>query len=480
MSILTQHPDYTIATERWHLIRSIVNNNAKEFIRTPDINDKVRSSQYKDDGLLTNFTNLTRVGLTGLVFRKDPMIEFPKGLEYLYDNLTGTGINAYQFSQHSIGELLQMGRYGFLVDKADGGKTYIKPYIAENITNWKTVDIDGECVLSLVVLREYVLSDDNIFNQDRIKQYRVLFLDENNVYRQEVYSYDSQYSLNDGYRITEEYMPVDQNGKPFDRIQFVFVGSENNDWNIDPQPLYDLSQVNLAHYKCSCDQMEAVWICGQPYVVIDPGDTNLEDFNAANPNGVLFGSRKGLVLGRGGQPYLLQASANQMVGEVMKELIAQAASIGARLIMPSGGRETAEAAKIRYSSSHSALYTLTANYTWAIIEAVKMVCAFEGANPDETVFELNDEFYDEIADPNMAAQLIVWMQNGVISVDDVREYGRRTNLIPNDKTNEEIQQSVDVSYNPLQKVNNGLGNAKPISKAPVVVNPVNTNTNPAQ
>ncbi len=449
MSVTTIHPEYRAVLDRWALIRAIVNNYAKEFLRTPDINDVVRSSQYKNDGLLTNFTNLTRVGLTGLVFRKAPKIQLPPELDYLMDNLTGTGINIYQFSQHSISELLQMGRHGLLVDKSDGGKTYIKPYVAENIINWKTVDIDGECVLSLVVLREWKQSDDNIFSQDTIRQYRVLFLDENGNYRQSVYSYYNDYALNDGYQVTEEYLPLDANGKPFNRIQFVFAGSENNDWNIDPQPLYDLAQVNLAHYKCSCDQMEAVWLCGQPYLVMNVGDSSLEEFTAANPNGVVFGSRKGLVLSNGGNAQLLQANPNQMVGEVMKELLNQAAAIGARLIAPAGGRETAEAAKIRYGSQHSSLYTLTSNYSWAMVEALKMACASENANPDEVMLELNDEFYDEIADPQLVAQQIMLLDRGIISPEEIRDYGRRTGFINDSKTDEEIQAAVDMSFNPL-------------------------------
>jgi len=467
MSVLTQHPDYTTATQRWHLIRSICNSHATEFIRTPDVNDPVRTSQYKESGVLTNFTNLTKVGLTGLVFRKDPMIVLPTQLDYLNNNLTGTGINIYQFSQHAIGELLEMGRYGFMVDKDEGGKTFIRPYIAENIRNWKTKNINGECVLSLLVLQEYTFSEENMFSQDFVKRYRVLYLDEQNIYRQEVYSYSDRYALNDGYNITENYTPLDFNGKPLNRIQFVFAGSANNDWDIDQQPLYDLAQVNLAHYRCSCDQMEAVWLCGQPYLVINPGETTAEDFNAVNPSGVQFGSRKGLVLANGGSAQLLQSNPNQMVGEVMKELLIQAAAIGARLIAPAGGRETAEAAKIRYGSQHSSLYTLTSNYTWAIIKALEMVCVFEGADPAQIVFELNDEFYDEIADPNMAAQLIVWMQNGVISVEDLREYGRRTGIIPNDKTDEEIQQAIDTSSAPLMGITNVLSSRNSTSSTPI-------------
>lgn len=457
MTILTQHPDYTVASERWHLIRSIVNNTAKEYIRTPDINDKARSAQYKNDAILTNFTNLTRVGLTGLVFRKEPIINLPSGMEYLYNNFTGSGINIWQFSQHAIGELLQMGRYGFLVDKADGGKTYIRPYIAENITNWKTCEINGEGVLSLVVLREYTLSDENIFSQDMIKQYRVLFLDENNVYRQEVYRYQNEYMVNDGYNIAEEYIPVDSNGNPFNYIPFVFCGSENNDWQIDPQPLYDMAVVNLGHYRNSADYEESIFITGQPYLVVNVGESSEEEFTSANPNGVSFGSRKALVVSSGGSAQLLQANANQLVAQAMKEKLEQAAAIGARLIAPPGGRETAEAAKIRYGSQHSALYTLTSNYNWAVEDAVRIACSFEGTNTADVRFKLSDQFYDEMADPNLIAQQIMLLDRGVIGQQDIRDYGRRTGFISDDRTDEQIKADIEQNDPLIGAINDNAG-----------------------
>lgn len=451
-SVLTQHPEYTTAAERWRLIRSIVNNTAKDYLRTPDKNDPDRTARYKDDALLTNFTNLTKVGLTGLVFRKKPKLKLPNELSYLMDDFTGSGINIWQFSQHAVGELLQMGRYGFLVDKNNGGNTYIRPYIAENITNWKTSDIGGRCVLSLVVLREYTLSDENLFNQDHVKQYRVLFLNKDGIYQQQVYKYrdEEKTLLNDGYVADEPITPLDYNGKVFNYIPFIFCGSENNDWQIDPQPLYDLAQINLAHYKCSADLMESAWICGQPYLVINVGEMAKEEFESANPGGVVYGSRKGLVLNGTGNATLLQANPNQMIGQVMKDLLEQASGVGARIIQPVGSsRETAEAAKIRYGAQHSALYTLTSNYSWAVTKAIQIAALFEGVKSNTINFELSDEFYDEIADANLIAQMILMSDRGIIAANDIREYGRRVGFINENRTDSEIEQEAEI-VDPLE------------------------------
>lgn len=432
MPVDTVHPDYKNAAKRWELIRAIVNNNARNYIRTPDENDPLRSAQYKDDAILTNFTSLTKTGLVGLVFRKPPKIELPKVLNYLYDDVTGGGVNIWQLSQYITGEVLQLGRFGILIDYYQDGKAaYLKPYCPENIINWKTTYINGECVLSLVVLTEDMVQDsEDIFSQDTKKQYRVLRLDKNNNYIQEEY--------NENKELINTILVTDYNGTPFNYIPFVFIGSENNDWAVDPQPLYDMAIVNLGHYRNSADYEESIYICGQPYPVVTIGDASIDDFNSANPNGVLFGSRKGLVLPTNGSASLLQANANQLVAQAMKEKLEQARAIGARLIAPSTGRETAEAAKTRYGSQHSALYTLTSNISWAMTLCLEIAAMFMTDKKPKIVYQLNSQFYDETADPNLIAQQLLCFDRGIIGKQEIIDYGRKTGWIDDLRTDEDI------------------------------------------
>ena len=423
MSVTTLHPEYIASIRRWELIRDIINNNASQHIRKPDLNDALRNFQYRKDAILTNFTNLTKLGLTGIVFRKNPSVTLPPDLDYLFDNCTGTGIPLEQFTHHVMGEVIEVGRYGLLIDYNDMGRAYLKPYIAESITNWKTKSVDGECVLSLLVLTENVVHEDptNIFKQETVLQYRVLRLDDNNLYVQDLYD-------TDGTLISSNPNICDFNGKPLNRIPFVLLGSENNDTAVDYQPLYDLAILNLGHYRNSADYEESIFICGQPYVHINLGEQSAEEFTAANPNGITFGSRKG-ILTSGGNVTLIQANPNQLVAKAMDDKLAQAAGIGARLISPSSGRETAEAAKIRYGSQHSALYSLTTNVSDGVEDALELICLFMGIDPLKVSFHLNDEFYDEIADANLVAQMILMSGQGIMTTDEVRDYGIRTGFI---------------------------------------------------
>lgn len=404
-----------------------------------------RNTQYREDAILTNFTNLTCEGLTGLVFRKPLKLNMPGAISYLEDDFTGTGINIYQASQHTVSEVLQLGRYGYLVDfYNDGGKAYAKPYVAEAIINWKTRQINGKVMLSLLVLEEKIVLDErDEFSQDCKTQYRVLRLNANNEYTFQLYD-------EGGNAINNEQLVVGYNSQPFDFIPFFFAGSINNDWAVDKQPLYDLAILNLGHYRNSADYEESIFINGQPYLVVNVGEASQEDFTAANPTGIAYGSRKALILASGGDAKLLQANANQLVAQAMREKLEQAAKVGARLIESAGGRETAEAAKIRYGSQHASLYTTTSNIDEMFLNVIKTVCIFMGAPATEVEYQLNDDFYEQTADANLIAQQIMLLDRGVIAKDDIREYGRKTGFIEDNRTNAELEADSEADLDPLE------------------------------
>lgn len=464
MPVNSLHPEYEKMVDKWKLVRDIVNNDAQDHIRTVDPNDPVRSLQYKEDAILTNFTNLTKIGLTGLVFSKPTEYFIPPELDYLEDDTTGERLGLKQFSQYVVEEVLQTGRMGLLVDypPVNGTitkemeelldiKARIKPYIAESIINWQLRDLGSKSVLSLVVLEETVqkINDLDGFQWEEKKQYRILRLSESLIYTQMVLS-------EDGDIVEPETTPI-ANGKPFNRIPFVFVGSQNNDWRLDNPPLYDMAVINLGHYRNSADYEESIFIVGQP-TIFTSGDQNPDEFNAVYPDGIYFGARKGYHLGVDGRAELLQASPNQLADAAMKRKEEQAAAIGARLIAPPGGRETAEAARIRYGSQNSALFTITDNCSMAIEEALMRVAEFQGANPEPIEFRLNKEFFDETADPNLIAQEILMLEKKAISIEEFRKHLKRVGVLEEGAKEDipfEVQPQPEVANNnPEDEQNN--------------------------
>lgn len=465
MPVSEQHPEYINAKKRYELVRAIINNDAKHLIRKPDVNDEIRNCQYREDAILTNFTNLTCEAFVGLVFSKKLKLSIPPELSYLLEDTTGTGINIWQFSQSSVSELLQTGRYGLLLDFDNNAqKAFIKPYAAENIINWKTASVNGVVQPWLIVLREDVtLDNEDMFCQETAVQYRVLILANDGTYYQLIY--------NDKEELVSSNQILDANGQSLSYIPFVFIGSKNNDWVVDNQPLYDMARINLGHYQDSADYQESIFICGQPYVHVDIGEGNADDFKQANPGGIAYGSRKGLITQKG-RVDLIQANPNQLVAQAMKEKLEQAKAIGARMIEPAGGRETAEAARIRFSSQVSALSIISDNASWAIEQAIKILCAFMNANDASVRFKLNDQFYDDTADGNIMTAYTNWFDRGIVSADELREYGRKTGIIEEDKTDDEIEANVDLTTDPL----NGVIDAQPTPKTSTNANETGSNT----
>lgn len=444
MPVNDQHPEYHCALPRYKLIRAIINNDAKCYIRNPDKEDMCRNEQYKDDAVLVNFTSFTLEALVGLVFSKKLKLELPPELSYLLEDATGGGINIWQFSQSAVSELIQVGRYGLLLDyNNDNGRAYIKPYCAESIINWKTGLVNGTVQPWLIVLTETVVLDyEDIFSQEMAVQYRVLIID-NGIYKQQVFNAGLE-------PVGDLIVPLDFEGNPFTYIPFVFLGSDDNDAKIDKEPMYDMAVLNRAHYQDSADYQESIWLNGQPYLVINVGESSAEEFAAANPSGVAYGSRRGLVLASGGSASLLQANPNQLVAQAMNDKLDQAQKIGARMIEKAeGSRETAEAARLRASSQTSSLSTISYNTSWGVEKALKILCQFMGANENLVTYKLNDQFYEEVADGNVMNSYTAWFDRGIVSADEIRDYGRRVGVINKDSLDSDIELSVDLNTDPL-------------------------------
>ncbi len=430
MSVDFTLPEYDDAKKKWALIRAIVDNNASHYIPDVDKGDPDRSVKYRNNGILTNFTGLTKSGLQGLVFLKPPEIKLPSALNYLLKDATGSGLGLEQLAQQVCGEVLETGRHGLLVDfprvdqdlSMDDLETgqYVArflPYTAESIINWRTARVNGKSQLTLVVLREVrdEIMDDG-FEIIKKDYYRVLKL-EGNEYYQELY--------NEKQELVDVVQPIKSSGTAFDYIPFVFIGAENNDPVIDNAPLYDLATLNLGMYKNSCDYEESVYICGQPTVVINVGDIPADQWSELNGGKFKYGSRGGHVVGLGGNATLLQANPNNLAGQAIKDKIEQATLMGARFIMGNGStRETAEGARIRYSSQNSSLYVLTKNESNAFELLITMACDFvKGANPLEGItFALNDKFYDDGVDPLLLAQGMLMIDRNVITPQEMRDY----------------------------------------------------------
>jgi len=475
MPASTQNPQYIMYYDTWQQTRDAVCGSVAikakkaKYLPVPDgetgaegaSNLRYANEETKGAGTLryrnyikravyTNFTGRTKNALVGAVFRKNPIIAVPVGLEYLIDDATGDGLSMSQLAKDELCNLLEVGRAGFLVDYPQAGeglsvediqlldlRASIVPYTAEQIINWKADIINGRKLLTMVVLQEEYPASDDEFEHESKKQQRVLRLTPEG-YSQQLYRDDEPYS--------DEFFPTKADGSRWMEIPFMFCGSKNNDYSIDDAPLADIAEVNLAHYRNSADYEESCFITGQPTLFITHS-LSAEQFAEYNPNGIKLGSRAGHVLGETGSANLVQAEANTIVREAMNSKIQEMISIGARIVTDRGQNETAEGARIRFASENSVLGDIVNNLSEALYKCVEWVAEFMGVS-GEIEFYLNTEFYDKSVDPQLIMSMVTLLDREIIGEEDIFERLKSAGLVEPERTLEMVKSERGLN-NPL-------------------------------
>ena len=452
--------EYSAAAKSWQLVKDCVagsraiKERGMTYLPMPDPTNTSEENLARYEALLKramflNITGRTRQGLIGAVFRKTAEVDLPDSVNYLIENASGDGTSLEQLSKEAVGEDLDTGRGGFFVDyptsnapegtrptraQTVGKNAHIHLYEALSIINWREDVIDGVRKLTLVVLAEHFNDDEaDEFTFNVKKQYRALTL-EDGVYRHRVWRESDVYDSP-----MLDVTPTDFLGKAFDHIPFYFFGAESNDARIDKAPLEDLAEVNVLHYGNSATVEESGFISSQPTLFFTT-DISQEEFQNWNPNGIQIGSTCGYSLGKAGSATLVQANESQLALKLMQEKENQMLMIGARIVQQSGQNETAEAARIRYSSDNSVLGTIAGNVSEALKRAILDAQMYMSGKADmvKTVFWLNQEFFDATLTSQDVLALIQSWQQGIIAKSDVRTKFRQTGWLEADRNDDDI------------------------------------------
>ena len=452
MTVTATHPEYDKFKPIWQLTRDAVEGNpaikkggVKYLPADFAKKDTDRYAVYKERAYFMGVTGQTQDATLGMVFRKPSLVELPPVLEAMAENIDGTGQSLEQVAKQAVKEVEETGRYGFLADyptaeeglskaqeQAMGLRPYMATYTAESIINWKTETIGGKLMLALVVLVEEVDKADDEFSHEYEKQYRVLRL-RDGVYTQQLYD-------DAGDTITEEYAPR-AGGSTLDHIPFYIAGALNNLPSCDMPLLYDIAIVNIAHYQTTADHRENLFVHGQLTMGITT-ELSSDEFEKANPNGVVVGAREGLFLGEKGGLHSLTAPESSSLRTGLDDLKEEMQQLGARMSQSKGQNETAEAARINAAAQTATLSTVVANVSDAMTECLKTMALFTGSS-DEVLFELNQDFWQTSLDPQLIAAVNNLNLSGTIAKTDVRHMLRAGKIeLQSERTDEDIENDV--------------------------------------
>lgn len=461
-------PDYELIRDCIAGQRAVKKRRDK-YLPRPDPDDlspagKARYDTYLDRAVFYGATGRTHRGLIGLVFEKDPAIERPERLAIVEADASGNGVPLNQQAQSTLGSVVGLGRAGLFTDypptegrvtaaQANAGniRPTITRYEPEDIINWRTKTIGAKVQVSLVVLRESYVQEDDGFEAKTATQYRVLRLTgDKNIYTQEVWR--------EGQLFGQVMTPTDGAGKVWNEIPFEFVGAEDNDPTVDAPPLLDLAELNKAHYRNSADYEESVFLVGQPTPVFagltkqwvdDVFTTEVDDGHGVKRkvSAVRLGSRAAVPLPAGGSAELLQAQPNSQAFEAMGHKEKQMIALGAKLIESSGTVQTATEVTTDSIMDNSVLGTCARNVSKAYRRCLQWAWRYMTGeivdNPDVIDYELNTDFASRMLTAADRENIVGMWQKQAITWEEMRWNLKRTGMAYEDDEEAKEQISED-------------------------------------
>lgn len=417
------NPEYDLFLPYWLQIRTFVKGmkDVQKYLQRVDptkpINDN-RNLRYFERAKYTNFPSRTRNALSGSVFRKDPTFEIPTPLEYLIENANGCALSLNHLAKSLVRNVLEIGRHCLFVDYDDTDKLpYIVEYNAESVRDW---EMDNGYLSKVVLIK------------GKNKEKHLLIID--GLYVIQTLEDDT---------IIETIEPKKKDGSRFDYIPFIFCGSTNNSPDVDDMPLWDIVDVTQGHYQNSADYEDLLRLMlPTPYMT----EVTKSWFDEMYPSGTVdFGTGAMLVAPQGANVGLLQANENQVHSEAMKHKEEQLIMLGARLITGNtGGVETAEAARIRFSSENSVLDNIAQNCSSAIELCIGW-CGDYLNIQEEVVYQLNREYFDTKLSAQEITASVLLLDRGVYAMSDLRDNLRKSGVIRGDRTDEDINAEAEVS-----------------------------------
>lgn len=355
-----------------------------------------------------NFCGLTLSAVIGAIMRKPASTEFAEGdkdsvLDYLQKNADGKGNGLTQLAKMALVNLYNKGNCGILTtastfkSPADAmmgkGVPRLVLYRPESILDWDTDYIDGEEVLTYLLLREKTRvrnTETGAVDDDVERLIAFSLVDGVVMYQVELDGVSELDADNDGI--------LRKNGATVDRIPFHRGGAFNNDWKTDPAPMRTLVDLNLLHYVMLSRDMQGRWDTAAIKLAVDIGieDNAMDDFEKLNPMGLNSTSSTAVVT-MGGSVQFLQANESNLLSKAPSEILEMAKLAGANLFQDGASNETATGAEIRSGNSTATMSSVAGNTGCMIRDAIIDAAGYFGdignIDLDQIKFDLNKEFF---------------------------------------------------------------------------------------
>lgn len=462
MSVATPHPAYTAMLPTWIDLRNAylgelavkgavplsrvggrdwAQPGMRYLPRPAGMRTADQYAAYLARAHWTPATERATQGITGAIFRHEPVIDAPTALAPHLADITQTGVSLRMFAEQVVLETLLMGRYGLLVDfpgpvLTSDGQTVAPPpqsrpywvgYQAEEILNWRTLQRYGQTILSLVVCKEVVEevqgpwgTPDFFVTQPRTR-YRVLRLNEVGVYEVSLWR-EPRVRFLAGPQGTMEAPPVleaawipTRQGQPLDFLPFVFLAPFSLDPIIQKSLMEGLVRRNFLNFKHSADKEHALHLTAMPTFYVAANMEPITELYVGASQALFLPDNQakvGLVEfhGQGLQPH----------ENAIKEDMQMLAALGARLLEgPPQTQETATGVQWRLAGADSPTQSLVSvvsqGLTWALQVHAYWAGFSENVDDPAIRMALNKDLVSTIMEPQMLLALMQALLNGTMS-----------------------------------------------------------------
>lgn len=396
-TIRTEHPLYEKYKKKWNLIRDCVEGDdaikkggtkyLPRLCRPTLKEEEAVYKAYQARAFWVNFTGQALENIHGMIMRRHPTIDAPDEFKKsgILNNVDGRGTGVYQFVSDIIYDTIQTCFGGVLADipparegmtlaeaEEEGVRGYLRYYKAEDVINWRESDrLNGE--LSLVVLQETYDSSDDMFVHKPKTRYRLLALDEQGYYYQELITPIAGKRGKTEWSV--ERFDVTVNNERLTYIPFIPLP-----YKVPEKPmLEDMAKINIGHFQKTADYENGVHKTTLPTGYIT-GHTAIDE----------EGQQEEIILGD--DTFLTIQEPEAKVGTLafagdgllhsetaIKRAEEQMAVIGTRIIAPEKNMaETAESGMVHMYGENGKMAAFARNMSARISTAITWIMNWSG------------------------------------------------------------------------------------------------------
>ena len=463
--VRTQHPSYVEMLGQWEKCRDVFAGTEELREHTtkylPRLTDEPETAYMAriGRGVLYNALFRTVSGFIGMLFRISPVLNAPPNTESMTDDVTLTGIPLTVFAQGLAEECLVVGRAGVLVNYpvtsdsmtiADAQALNVRPYMsvikAEQMINWRQRRVNNKYQLSMVTIQEEHSVPIDEFEDKEVTRYRVLDLDENDVYRVRIFEVQEKNRQSTDVEL-ERFYPT-MNGAMMNYIPLYIIGPDDITPDIDTPMLIDLADLCVSHYQAYNDLATGNHWSALPVLYITGHELQQgESVHIGGGKALIFpnpAAKVGIAeVGTGG----FSSLENQL-----NRLEQQMVSIGSRMLEGQKFQaESAETAGIYRSGENSVLSAISISLSTCLTVALKVFAEWAGDSPEDVRFTLNKEFFREPVTSDMITALVSSMQGGMVSREAIFSYLKKSEFYDPHITFESEQGSLEEDKTKIPK-----------------------------